>query len=127
MAKHVSCPSCGLANIPERTACKQCRAPLYVAPAQPFTELIERRQLEFLVDTTANWPIDAAYRAPYVERLAVLKEHDIPATPSPPYTESQSATAEAAVAPLAEPIAPASLAPAEQWSTGQIKGRSGAR
>src|SRR5690242_15046551 len=85
MAKHVSCPSCGLANIPERTICKQCQAPLYATPTQPFSELIERRQLEFLVDTTADWPVDPAYRAPYAERLAALREPGTQAT-APPLT-----------------------------------------
>jgi hypothetical protein len=65
MAKYVCCPSCGLANLPERTTCKQCQAPLYATPVKSFADLIELRQLEFLVDTTADWPLDAAYRAPY--------------------------------------------------------------
>jgi len=122
MAKHVSCPNCGLANIPERTTCKQCRAPLYATPTQPFAELIELRQLEFLVDTTADWPVDAAYRTPYAERLAALKGPGAQATAPPAIVVAEPqpiAAVEAPPAPPAEPTAPPAPKPAplpfDQW------------
>jgi hypothetical protein len=107
MAKHVCCPSCGLANIPERATCKQCCAPLYATPTQSFADLIELRQLEFLVDTTADWPVDAAYRVPYIARLAALGEAVEPAVAPPPIVAAEAPRAAVAAAPPAPPAEPA--------------------
>ena len=125
MAEQIACPNCGLANIPERTVCKQCRAPLYVAPSRTFADLIALRQLTFLVDETTDWPeATSVYREPYIEQLAALKARAFPelvpgvAAAAEPVTQWQGTSPAPSPSPATTPAPPAAKrepVPFDQW------------
>ncbi len=91
----MNCPQCGAPEQARVRVCKTC------GTAYTSQDLLELRQLEFLLAETAKWPEALARRQSYVERLAALKARLLPA-PTPALTVS-AAEAASPPATVAEP------------------------
>jgi hypothetical protein len=92
----MKCPSCGT---PEKARVKFCTS---CGEAYASEDLLELHQLEFLVETTAEWDVPESVRYPYLERLKSLRDRVIHREPVPSL-EPTSIAAEAAPAIAAEP------------------------
>ena len=119
----MKCPSCGT---PEKARVKFCTS---CGEAYASEDLLELHQLEFLVETTAEWDVPESVRYPYLERLKSLrdrvihKEHVPPLEPTPIAAEAAPAIAvepsiqaEAMAIPTkVEKAPPREQVPFDQW------------
>ena len=92
----MNCPSCGT---PEKVRVKVCAS---CGEAYASEDLLELHQLEFLVETTAEWDVSESLRHPYLERLKSLRDRVVHREPAPPL-ETTPIVPEAAPAIAAEP------------------------
>lgn len=92
----MNCPSCGT---PEKARVKVCAS---CGEAYASEDLLELHQLEFLVETTAEWDVSESVRHPYLERLKSLRDRVVHRAPGPPL-EPTPIVPEAAPAITAEP------------------------
>jgi len=112
----MNCPNCGAPEQARVRVCASC------GQAYASQDLLELRQLEFLLQATVSWGVSDALRIPYQERLHRLRERLRPAPPAPA-AEAPPATPAPAVAPPpprpAPPPAPPKPArekvPFDQW------------
>jgi len=89
----MECPNCGTHG---KASFKKCHSCGEIFANQ---DIIELRQLEFLVDETATWEVAETVRSPYAERLKSLRsrlQHRM--------TDVEEVVAEVAVLPTPEPI-----------------------
>ena len=93
----MKCPNCGALEQARVRVCQHC------GTAYSSEDLMELRQLEFLLAETAAWPDVGVRRQRYAERLAALKGRVLPA-PLPPAPLPAAATPPPA--PAAKPAAP---------------------
>jgi len=99
----MKCPNCGAAEQAGVHRCQMCGAVYYPE------DLLELRQLEFLLAETAAWPAADAHGKPYADRLAALNARFLP-TP-PPSAAEKARPPEAVPEPIVLPprlkVAPA--------------------
>src|ERR1700687_4773733 len=88
----MNCPNCGAAEQARARVCQSC------GTAYASEDLLELRQLEFLLEQTAAWPEGAARRQPYDARLAALKARILPTAGAPAIAPS------AGGAPIVAPV-----------------------
>src|SRR5438046_2608977 len=93
------CPNCGATEQARARVCQSC------GTAYASEDLLELRQLEFLLEQTAAWPQAEGRRQPYGERLAVLKARILPAPGAPVPATPIAAPVLAAAATASAPIA----------------------
>ena len=84
----MNCPNCGT---PEQARVKVCSS---CGEAYASQDLLELRQLEFLVEETSTWEVPTDVRSPYKERLERLRDQILRREPVQPEP----------VAPIPEPI-----------------------
>ena len=68
----LSCPNCGASEEISVKACSFC------GKAYAAEDLLALRQLEYLMEQTANWDVPESSRAPYAEKLQKLRERLFP-------------------------------------------------
>jgi hypothetical protein len=93
----MNCPNCGA---PEKARVKICPKCEHAYASQ---DLIELRQLEFLLEETNTWQIDDTLRYPYKQRLDLLADR-LQLKPKEP--EAKPPEPEVAPAPVPEPAKP---------------------
>ena len=112
----MNCPNCGT---PEQGRIRECRN---CGTHYASEDLLELRQLEFLIAETAPWPEGEVRSKPYAERLAALKARILPQLPPaaaevlPIETIAKPAPAAAvpSIEPASTPAAPEPV-PFDQW------------
>ncbi len=93
----MKCPKCGTPEQGRVRVCKECGA------SYASEDLLELRQLEFLLTETAAWPEANVRRKPYAERLYTLKARILPMAPGAP---AEAQRPEAALQPATPPAEP---------------------
>jgi len=64
----MNCPNCGTPEKARVKVCSECKE------AYASMDLLELRQLEFLMKETASWDVTERLRFPYEERLHILQD-----------------------------------------------------
>jgi hypothetical protein len=100
----MNCPNCGA---PEQARARVCQA---CGTAYASEDLLEYRQLEFLIKETEKWPEAVERSKPYADRLATLIAR---IRPSPPPKTAETALQGTLPQPMPQPAAPA-MAPARE-------------
>ncbi len=105
----MKCPNCGSPEQARIRVCQTCGA------TYASEDLLELRQLEFLLTETTTWPGADVRSKPYAERLAALEARLLPAPEarllSAPPPEAAEAQPLAAVPPAAAPPAKPEIVP----------------
>ena len=122
----MNCPNCGA---PEKARVKVCGS---CGEAYASQDLLELRQLEYLIEETASWGVPETTRSPYVQRTQGLRDRILrrpppPAAAAPPVAAAPApapavagpaqpvpAAAQAVKAP-ARPAPPKEPVPFDQW------------
>ena len=105
----MSCPNCGAPETARVKVCQSC------GEAYASQDLLELRQLEFLVEETSSWEVPETVRSPYMERMQRLRDQVLrraplqPVEPILPAAEPIPKKVEAPTAPPKEQI------PFDQW------------
>jgi len=104
----MNCPNCGALEKARVKVCTSC------GEAYASQDLLELRQLEFLVEETSSWEVPETLRLPYVDRMKSLRDRVVHREPAPPI-EPMPIVSEVAPAIAAEPPiqAEAKAVPAE--------------
>src|SRR5579859_7859542 len=82
----MNCPNCGAPEHARARVCQSC------GTAYASEDLLELRQLEFLLQETAAWPEADARRQPYGDRLATLRARLVPPAVTPVTALATAAT-----------------------------------
>ncbi len=93
----MKCPNCGALEKARVRVCRVCET-IYASQ-----DLVELRQLEYLLEKTAAWPGAESLRQPYIERLESLRSRLLRPEPAPPAIEK--APRQAAPKPVVQPAA----------------------
>ena len=64
----MNCPKCGTPEKARIKVCGEC------GETYAEEDLLELRQLEYLIEQTENWDVSESSRAPYAEQLQKLRE-----------------------------------------------------
>jgi hypothetical protein len=111
----MNCPNCGT---PEQARVKVCGS---CGEAYASEDLLELRQLEFLLEETTAWEMAEPLRSPYIERLESLRnrlQKHAPTEPEIVVEAMPMPTPEPVVAepePPSQPAPPQEQIPFDQW------------
>lgn len=105
----MNCPNCGVTEQARVRVCKNCGA------TYASQDLLEYRQIEYLLNETKAWHESAARRAPYANRLANLRARILPAPSAPVTTTPVAAIPTPAPTPPPAPKIERPAVPFDQW------------
>ncbi len=102
----MNCPYCQTEHPNLMRTCRHCNT------TYRFDDVVELRQVEFLLNETANWAEAVAHRQPYLDQWTALKAKII-APPPPPPTTLQTAAPKPTPTPTPQPKP--DPVPVDQW------------
>ncbi len=107
----MNCPNCGTLEQARVRTCQNC------GTAYASEDLLELRQLEFLLQETEQWPNTASKRKLYGQRLQELRERILPTQAEPAAVKSKARVPEASAPhPVSQPPeSKAEAVPFDQW------------